>query len=314
MSPLFTITIYIYIYLCVYAYVNIHACIFIYLYEGGPPTLEFIYKKVCIYFNMFKLRSPSKYSPFDEYTYEDIFSHCSKQFLNSSILMLFSAPAIFCFTSSISAKCFLWGHFSSRETKKKVTQGKIGWIRRLGNGGNAVFGKKLLNTQCSVSRYASKSPIMKWANTLKKSSKKIHLSQIQHLTTPPAGTLIQMDSKNSHLLGEAYKGPAFQKISPVWGFPYTHTHAHTHIHIYMHTYRHIHIHIHTYTHTRTYHMYVHLCLSLYNFESVKLDSIQKSEIDVLTYWSIYPEVCVVNPELSASEIHTHSTDVSTAPL
>ena len=30
-----------------------------YLYEGGPKTpLEFIYKKLCIYFYIFKLQSP----------------------------------------------------------------------------------------------------------------------------------------------------------------------------------------------------------------------------------------------------------------
>ena len=33
------------------------------------------------------------------------------------------------------------------------------------------MGQKLLNTQCSVGRCTRKSPIMKWANTLKESSK-----------------------------------------------------------------------------------------------------------------------------------------------
>ena len=46
---------------------------------------------------MCKFQSPSKYSPFDVITYWDIFSHCSKQFLNLSILMPFSASAIVCF-------------------------------------------------------------------------------------------------------------------------------------------------------------------------------------------------------------------------
>ena len=34
------------------------------------------------------------------------------------------------------------------------------------------FGQKLLNTEHGVGRCACKSPIMKWANTLKESSKK----------------------------------------------------------------------------------------------------------------------------------------------
>ena len=33
--------------------------------EGGPLKKQFIYKKLCIYSYMFKLQSPSKYSPFD---------------------------------------------------------------------------------------------------------------------------------------------------------------------------------------------------------------------------------------------------------
>ena len=45
---------------------------------------------------MFKLQSPSKYSPFDIKYLLRHFSHCSKQFLNSSILMPFSA-SVFCF-------------------------------------------------------------------------------------------------------------------------------------------------------------------------------------------------------------------------
>ena len=52
------------------------------LMRGDPDiTLEFIYKKLCIYSYMFKLQSSSKYSPFDTITYWDgFFSHCSKRF------------------------------------------------------------------------------------------------------------------------------------------------------------------------------------------------------------------------------------------
>ena len=35
------------------------------IYEGGPQKMEFIYKKLCIHSYVFKLQSPSKYSPFD---------------------------------------------------------------------------------------------------------------------------------------------------------------------------------------------------------------------------------------------------------
>ena len=45
-------------------------------------------------------------------------------------------------------------------------------MRRVGHGGHSDFGQKLLNTLHGVGRYTHKSPIMKWINALKKSSKK----------------------------------------------------------------------------------------------------------------------------------------------
>ena len=73
---------------------------------------------------MFKLQSLSEYSPFDAIHLSRHFFHCSKQFLNTLILMPLSASAIFCFTSSTSAE-----HFPLRTLLirgNKVTRGKIG--------------------------------------------------------------------------------------------------------------------------------------------------------------------------------------------
>ena len=69
---------------------------------------------------MFKLQSPLKHSP-DAIHLLRLFPHCSKQFLNSLILIPFSAYALFCFTSSALAKCFLLRTFvhSYREISKK---------------------------------------------------------------------------------------------------------------------------------------------------------------------------------------------------
>ena len=53
--------------------------------------------------------------------------------------------------------------------------------------------KSLLNTQHSVGRCTRKSPIMKWANVPKQSSK-IHRSRMQLLATALAGTLTQVGS------------------------------------------------------------------------------------------------------------------------
>ena len=60
-----------------------------------------------------------------QYTYGDVFFHCSKQFWNLSILMPVSASAIFCFTSSTSAKLFFLRTFFIRGNKEKVSRGEI---------------------------------------------------------------------------------------------------------------------------------------------------------------------------------------------
>ena len=111
---------------------------------------------------MFKCQSPLQYSPFDAIHLSRPFFHCSKQFLSLSVLMPFSVSAVFCFSSPTSGKCFSLRTFFIRGNKKKSCLGKIEWIGRMGHGAHAVFGKKLLNTQCSVGRCACKSPIMKW--------------------------------------------------------------------------------------------------------------------------------------------------------
>ena len=121
------------------------------------------------------------------------FFHCSKQFFNSFTLMPFSASAVLCYTSStLSGFVFLWGLFNWGN--KNVAQGwdRVRW--RVGHRGHAIFGQRLLNTQCGVGRPTYKSSILKWANTLKEVLKKIHWSQTQPLTTMPAGTLTQMGS------------------------------------------------------------------------------------------------------------------------
>ena len=141
-------------------------------------------------FLMFKLQSPLKYSPFHAVHLSRCFFYFSKQFLNLLILLPFSTSAVFCFTSSTSAKplplrtYFIWGN------KKKCWSG---WIGRVGHRSRAIFGRKLQNTQHGVGRSVHKSPIMKLV-TRWRVFKKIHWSWMQPLTTMPAGTLIQMGS------------------------------------------------------------------------------------------------------------------------
>ena len=125
-----------------------------------------------MYSYMFKLQSPSKYSPFDAIDLLKHFFHCLKQFLDLSILMPFSDSVTFCFTSSISEKQFPLRTFFIQGNKKKVAQGEIKWMERVEHGGHNVFGQKWMNTEHDMGRCTCKSLIMKWANALKESSKK----------------------------------------------------------------------------------------------------------------------------------------------
>ena len=98
-------------------------CIYTYT-RGDPENPEFIYKN-CVFIltslNFSHLQSTLHWM---RYTCRDVFFHCPKQFLNSLILMPFSASAVFCLTSSTSAKCFPLRTFLSRETKKKCRSGQ----------------------------------------------------------------------------------------------------------------------------------------------------------------------------------------------
>ena len=97
-------------------------------------------------------------------------------FLNSSILMPFSASAIFCFTFSTLAKrvslrtSFVQGNKQAR--KAMLRRDRVN-----GEGGaraQTVFGQRLLNIQPGVGGYVCKLHIMKGANVLKESSNKVH--------------------------------------------------------------------------------------------------------------------------------------------
>ena len=89
-------------------------------YQGDPKP-EFICKKIGYYSYIFKLQSPSKYSPFDVMHLLTFF-HCSNQFLNSSVLMPFSASAIFCLHLLHMGKMFPFEDFfpPGKQTKKSL--------------------------------------------------------------------------------------------------------------------------------------------------------------------------------------------------
>ena len=150
---------------------------------------------MCIYSYNFKLQSPWGYSPLDASHLSGHFFHCSEQVLKSLILIPSSDSAILCFTSSTSTKhSFPFEVVLIQRNKRKFLRDENRWIGRVGHESHTVFGQQLLSTQRGVGRCAHNSPIMKCANTMNESSKKIHWNWRQPLTIMPAGTLIRMGS------------------------------------------------------------------------------------------------------------------------
>ena len=137
--------------------------------RGNPSKPEFIYK------NLYILTCLN-------------FSHLQSalhlmQCTYWHILVPFSASVMLCFTFSTSAKYFPLRTFFIQGNKRKQTKvawGETGWIVRVGHGGRAVFGQKLLNTQHGVVRCTRKSPVMKWANMLKSQSLQKNFTEAEH--------------------------------------------------------------------------------------------------------------------------------------
>ena len=106
--------------------------------QRGTQKEQNLFIKSCVCSYMFKLQSPSEYFPFDVIHQSRRFLYCSKQFLNSSVLIPFVLLLFLVLFLPHRQNVFLWGHFSSRETKK-VAQGEIRWIRRVRYGVGMVM-------------------------------------------------------------------------------------------------------------------------------------------------------------------------------
>ena len=103
-----------------------------------------------------------------QYTYRDGFSTAPNSFWTSLILVSFSASDVFCFTSSSWQNISLWGCFYSGETTKQSHSGQDLVNREGGAQGSCCFWLKV----AEHSVWCGQVPIMKWANMLKKSSKR----------------------------------------------------------------------------------------------------------------------------------------------
>ena len=91
---------------------------------------------------MFKLQSPSKYSPFNAVPLLTRFFPLIETVSTLLILMSFNpASTVFCFTSSTSAKCLTLRTYFILGNKSCLWLDW--WIGRMGHGGHASFGQKL---------------------------------------------------------------------------------------------------------------------------------------------------------------------------
>ena len=115
------------------------------MFKGRPPKTWHLFIKYCVFIltclNFSHLQSTLHLM---QYTYRDIFP-LLKTVLNLLILIPFRASAIFCFTSSTSAKCFPLRTFficENEQTNTNVTWGQIGWIGKVGHVHQYVFGQK----------------------------------------------------------------------------------------------------------------------------------------------------------------------------
>ena len=106
-----------------------------------------------------------------QYIYQDVYYTAQNSFWARQFWCLLVLPLFFVSPLPHWQNVSFWGLFSSTGTHKKIALGEIWWIEN-GVGVHAGFGQTLPNTQRGVDRCAPKSPIMKWANALKESSKK----------------------------------------------------------------------------------------------------------------------------------------------
>ena len=155
-----------------------------------------------------------------QYPFRDVFSTAQNSFWirwfwGLLVLLPFFSPPL------PHQHTFPFEDFLHPEKHKKVTRGETGWIRRMGHGGHAVFGQKLLNTQRGVGRCTRKSPIMKWANAPKEKSLHKHSLKLNATSHHNASWYTDTDVFLEHSPSRGslyYKRPTLQKMIPVfWG-------------------------------------------------------------------------------------------------
>ena len=150
----------------------------------GPPKQDLFIKSCVFILTCLKFSHLQSTVHLMQYTHQDIFSTAQNSFWTCQfwcllVLLLFFKLFIYFFAPYTSAM-FPSEDFFHQGNEKRVARGEMGRIQRVRHGSQAILCQKPPNTQCSVSRWALKSPMVKWANALKESSKKFHWSWTHH--------------------------------------------------------------------------------------------------------------------------------------
>ena len=159
---------------------------YIWMYSpNGIYLLKSVFTLTCLNFNLLLSTHPLMQD-----TYRDIFSMAQNKFWIRRFWCLLVLLPFFCFSSSVWAKRFPLRIFFIWVNKpKKKNCLERDWVNREGGAwGHSIFRQKLLNTLHGVAGALRNHP--SWnGQTGWKSSKKIHCSWTQPLTTTPAGFL-----------------------------------------------------------------------------------------------------------------------------
>ena len=166
---------------------------------------------------MFKLQSPSQCSFDAMFLLRCVSTAQNHVWTHWFLCLLVLLP--FLFHLFHIGKTFPFEDFFHLGKQKKIAQGNIQWIRRVGHEGHAVLAQKLLNTQGPQAGVLVNHPA--WTGqTYRESSKKfsLKLNAASHNNaswyTDTDGFLECSPNRGSLY----YKGPTFQKIIPFWGF------------------------------------------------------------------------------------------------
>ena len=188
------------------------------IYMGGPknPGIHF-FKKLCVYFYMFKLQSPLKYFHFMQHTYWDIFSTAKNSFWTRWFWCLLVLLRFLVLPLPHQQNVSLWGSFSLG--KQRSFGARSGEYGEWGMGFMPFLVKKCLTLSVvwagALINHPSWNGQMHW-----KILQKIPWTPMQPLTTTPAGTPPGFLEHSPSGRTLCCKGPALQNIILFfWGFP-----------------------------------------------------------------------------------------------